>query len=38
VFLRELKKAGVLVIKRIAGAVNEASDIFTMNLDGLTFQ
>jgi hypothetical protein len=37
VFLRELKEAGVLVIKLIAGAVNEA-DIFTMNLDGLTFQ
>jgi hypothetical protein len=37
VFLREPEKAGVLVIKRIAGAVNEA-DIFTKNLDGPTFQ
>ncbi len=36
-FLRELKEASVLVIKWIAGAVNEA-DIFTKNLDGLTFQ
>jgi hypothetical protein len=36
-FLRELKEAGVLVIKWIAGAVNEA-DIFTKNLDGPTFQ
>jgi hypothetical protein len=37
VFLRELKEAGVLVIKWIAGTVNEA-DIFTKNLDGPTFQ
>ncbi len=37
VFLRELKKAGVLVIKWIAGAVNEA-DIFTKNSDGPAFQ
>ncbi len=37
VFLRELKEAGVLVIKWIAGVVNEA-DIFTKNLDGPTFQ
>ncbi len=37
VFLREPKEAGVLVIKWIAGAVNEA-DIFTKNLDGPTFQ
>jgi hypothetical protein len=37
VFLRELKEAGVLVIKWILGAVNEA-DIFTKNLDGPTFQ
>jgi hypothetical protein len=37
VFLRELKEDGVLVIKWIAGAVNEA-DIFTKNLDGPTFQ
>jgi hypothetical protein len=37
VFLRKLKEAGVLVIKWIAGAVNEAS-IFTKNLDGPTFQ
>ncbi len=37
VFLIELKEAGVLVIKWIAGAVNEA-DIFTKNLDGLAFQ
>ncbi len=37
VFLGELKKAGVLVIKWILGAVNEA-DIFTKNLDGPTFQ
>ncbi len=37
VFLRELKEAGVLMIKWIAGAVNEA-DIFTKNLDGPTFQ
>jgi hypothetical protein len=37
VFLRELKEAGVLVIKWIAGAVKKA-DIFTKNLDGLTFQ
>ncbi len=36
-FLRELKEASVLVIKWIAGAVNEA-DIFTKNLDGPTFQ
>jgi hypothetical protein len=35
VFLRELKEAGVLVIKWILGAVNEA-DIFTKNLDGST--
>jgi hypothetical protein len=37
VFLRELKEACVLVIKWIAGAVNEA-DIFTKNPDGPTFQ
>jgi hypothetical protein len=38
VFLvRELKEARVLVIKWIAGAVNEA-DIFTKNLDGPAFQ
>ncbi len=37
VFLRELKEAGVLVIKWIAGAVNEA-DIFTKILDQPTFQ
>jgi hypothetical protein len=37
VFLRELKEAGVLVIKWISGAVNEA-DIFTKNLNGPTFQ
>jgi hypothetical protein len=37
VFLRELKEAGVLVIKWIAGAVNEA-DIFTKNLYEPTFQ
>jgi hypothetical protein len=37
VFLRELKEAGVLVIKWIAGAANEA-DIFTKNLDGPSFQ
>jgi hypothetical protein len=37
VFLRELKEAGVLVIKLIAGAVNEA-DIFTKNLEGPTLQ
>ncbi len=37
VFLRELKEAGVLVIKWISGAVNEA-EIFTKNLDGPTFQ
>jgi hypothetical protein len=37
VFLRELKEDGVLVIKWIAGAVDEA-DIFTKNLDGPTFQ
>ena len=37
VFLRELKEAGVLVIKWIAGAIHEA-DIFTKNLDGPTFQ
>jgi hypothetical protein len=37
VFLRELKEAGVLVIKLIAGAANEA-DIFTKNLEGPTFQ
>jgi hypothetical protein len=37
VFLRELKEAGVLVIKWIASAINEA-DIFTKNLDGPTFQ
>jgi hypothetical protein len=36
-FLRELKEAGVLVIKWIAGAVDEA-DIFNKNLDGPTFQ
>jgi hypothetical protein len=36
VFLRE-KKAGVLLIKWISGAINEA-DIFTKNLDGPTFQ
>jgi hypothetical protein len=36
-FLRELKKTIVLVIKWIAGAVNEA-DIFTKNLGGSTFQ
>ncbi len=37
VLLRELMKAGELVIKWIAGAVNEA-DISTKNLDGPTFQ
>jgi hypothetical protein len=37
VFLRELKETGVLVIKWISGAVNEA-DIFTKNLDEPTFQ
>jgi hypothetical protein len=37
VFLRELKEAGVLVIRWIAGAVNEA-DIFNKNLDEPTFQ
>ncbi len=37
VFLREMKEAGVLVIKWIVGAVNEA-DILTKNLDGPTFQ
>jgi hypothetical protein len=37
VFLRELKEAGVRVIKWIVGADNEA-DIFTKNLDGTTFQ
>jgi hypothetical protein len=37
VFLRKLKEAGILVIKWIAGAVNEA-DIFTKNLDWPTFQ
>jgi hypothetical protein len=37
VFLRELKEAGVIVLKWISGAVNEA-DIFTKNLDGPTFQ
>jgi hypothetical protein len=37
VFLRELEEAGVLVIKWIAGAINEA-DIFTKNLDGPTYQ
>ena len=37
VFLRELKEAGILAIKWIAGAVNEA-DIFTKNLDGPIFQ
>ncbi len=36
-FLKELIKAGVLVIKWILGAVNEA-DIFTKNLNGPTFQ
>ncbi len=36
-FLRELKEASVLVMKWIAGAVNEA-DIFTKNLDGPAFQ
>jgi hypothetical protein len=37
VLLQELKEAGVLVIKWIAGTANEA-DIFTRNLDGPTFQ
>ncbi len=37
VFQRELKEAGVLVIKWIAGTANEA-DIFTKNLDVPTFQ
>jgi hypothetical protein len=37
VFLRELKEAGVLVIKWVADAVNEA-DIFTKNMDGPTVQ
>jgi hypothetical protein len=37
VFLRKLKEVGVLVIKRIAGAVNDA-DIFAKNLDGPAFQ
>jgi hypothetical protein len=37
VFLRELKEIGVLVIKWILGAVNEA-DIFTKNLDGPAFK
>jgi hypothetical protein len=37
VFLRELTEASVLVIKWIAGAVNEA-DIFTKKMDGPTFQ
>jgi hypothetical protein len=36
-FLRELKEAGVLVIKWIVGTANEA-DIFTKNLDRPTFQ
>jgi hypothetical protein len=36
VFLRELKEAGVLVIKWKGSAVNEA-DIFIKNLDGPTF-
>jgi hypothetical protein len=34
-FKRELKEAGVLMIKWILGAVNEA-DIFAKNLDGPT--
>jgi hypothetical protein len=37
VCLQELKEAGVLVIKGIAGTANE-TDIFTKNLDGHTFQ
>jgi hypothetical protein len=37
VFLRELKEAGVLVIKLISGAVYE-TNIFTKNLNGPTFQ
>jgi hypothetical protein len=37
VFLKELKEAGILVIKWIAGTDNEAG-IFTKNLDGPTFQ
>jgi hypothetical protein len=37
VFLRELKEAGVLVMKWILGAVDKA-DIFTKNLDGPAFQ
>ncbi len=37
VFLRELKEAGILVIKWIASTTNEA-DIFIKNLDGPTFQ
>jgi hypothetical protein len=37
VFLQELKEAGVLLIKWIAGNANEA-DIFTKNLDGPTFK
>jgi hypothetical protein len=37
VFLQELKEAGILVIKWIAGTTNEA-DITTKNLDGPTFQ
>jgi hypothetical protein len=37
VCLRELKDVDVLVIKWIAGAVNDA-DIFTKNLDGPAFQ
>jgi hypothetical protein len=36
VFLRELKEAGVLVIKWIAGAVNEV-DILAKNLYGPTY-
>jgi hypothetical protein len=37
VFLQELREAGVLVIKWIAGTANEA-DIFTKNLDWPTFK
>jgi hypothetical protein len=37
VLLRELKEAGVLVIKWIVGTTNDA-DIFTKNLDGPAFQ
>ena len=36
-FLRELKEAGILIVKWVAGSEND-SDMFTKNLDGPLFE